>query len=73
MSWVDGSEPPFLLIHGTSDTRIPSWMAEDFASALEESGVPVKLLLFEGGHVESTSYVQSLETIEAWLTALFKE
>jgi len=50
MSWVDGSEPPFLLIHGVLDTEIPSWMSEDFATVLEEAGVKVELLLLEAGH-----------------------
>jgi dipeptidyl aminopeptidase/acylaminoacyl peptidase len=80
MSWVDGSEPPFLIIHGTSDRDIPSWMSEDFASALEESGAAVKLLLLEAGHgffsgqsLSIPTNVQSLETVEAWLAALFEE
>ena len=45
MSWVDGSEPPFLLIHGASDGTIPTRMSEDFAYALEESGATVELLI----------------------------
>jgi acetyl esterase/lipase len=79
LSWVDGSEPPFLLIHGTSDIDIPSWMSEDFASALEESGAAVELLLLEAGHgffgrpsLSSPTNVQSLETVESWLAALFE-
>jgi dipeptidyl aminopeptidase/acylaminoacyl peptidase len=79
MSWVDGSEPPFLLIHGTSDSDIPSWMSEDFASALEESGATVELLLIEAGHgflglqsLSSPTNVQSLDTVEPWLAALFE-
>ena len=80
ISWVDGSEPPFLIIHGTLDTLIPSWMSEDFASALEESGAAVELLLVEAGHgfgiyqnPSSSTNVQTLETIEAFLAALFEE
>ncbi len=45
MSWVDGSEPPFLLIHGASDGTVPTRMSEDFASALEDSGATVELLI----------------------------
>jgi acetyl esterase/lipase len=76
MSWVDGSEPPFLLIHGVSDTAIPSWMSEDFATALEESGVEAELLLIEASHafiiqpLSSPANRQSLEAIEAFLAAL---
>ena len=79
MSWIDGSEPPFLLIHGTSDSDIPSWMSEDFAFALEESGAAVELLLLEAGHgflgrqsLSSPTNVQSLETVQSWLAALFE-
>ncbi|TET84788.1 MAG: hypothetical protein E3J37_03120, partial [Anaerolineales bacterium] len=77
ISWVDGSEPPFLIIHGTNDGSIPSWTSEDFASALEESGAAVELLLLEAGHglLFSTflsAYVQSIETVDAWLLTLFE-
>lgn len=74
MSWVDGSESPFLLIHGVSDNSIPSWMSENFATALEEAGVQVELLLLEEtGHafllqpLSSPANSQSLEAIEAFL------
>ena len=76
MSWVDGSEPPFLLIHGTSDTAVPSWMAEEFATALEEAGVDVALLLLEADHafllrpLSSPENVQALEAVDAFLSAL---
>jgi acetyl esterase/lipase len=80
MSWVDGSEPPFLLIHGLSDTLVPAWMAEDFASALEEAGVEVELLLLQDYHgffteqsLSAPVNVKSLEAIEAFLVALFEE
>jgi dipeptidyl aminopeptidase/acylaminoacyl peptidase len=80
VSWVNGSEPPFLLIHGLSDTIIPVWMAEDFASALEEAGVEVELLLLQAGHdfiiyepLSTPVNVQSLEATEAFLAALFKD
>jgi acetyl esterase/lipase len=79
MSWVDGSEPPFLLIHGTLDTSIPSWMSENFATVLEEAGVKVELLLLEANHafivqpLSSPANVQSLEAVEAFLSALSEQ
>lgn len=48
MSWIDGSEPPALIMHGTADNEIPSWMSEQFAEALSDAGVEVELILFEG-------------------------
>jgi acetyl esterase/lipase len=77
-SWVDGGEPPFLLIHGTLDSSIPSWMSEDFASTLEEAEVEVELLLLEAGHafelksLSSPEMVQSLAAIEPFLKEIFK-
>jgi acetyl esterase/lipase len=78
MFWVDGSEPPFLIINGTNDETTPSWMAEDFASALEDSGATVELLIVDAGHafIKATflpAYKQSLEAVEAFLAALFEE
>ncbi|MCH8339514.1 MAG: alpha/beta hydrolase [Chloroflexi bacterium] len=77
ISWVDGSEPPFLIINGTNDVTTPSWAAEDFASALEDSGATVELLLVDAGHgfINATflpAYVQALETVDAWLAAMFE-
>jgi len=75
MSWVDGSEPPFLLIHGTADTSVPSWMSEEFAATLDEAGVDVELLLLEEvGHAFELSplshpaNVESLASIEAFFS-----
>ena len=47
-AWVDGSEPPFLLLHGTLDTSVPSVMSERFRSALGAAGVQAELVLIEG-------------------------
>lgn len=76
MSWVDGSEPPFLLIHGESDPLVPSWMSEDFAASLEAAGVTAELVLVDAGHafilqrLSSPANVQSLEAIHGFLEAL---
>ncbi len=75
MSWVDGSEPPALILHGTSDTEVPFWMSEQFAAVLEEAGVEVELLLFEDtGHafellpLDGPEMSQALAAIEAFLS-----
>ena len=78
MSWVDGSEPPFLLIHGVSDGTVPAQMSEDFASKLEASGATVELLMlsaaFHGfvGDLTSRAYKESLETVDTWLAVRFE-
>jgi acetyl esterase/lipase len=76
--WVNGNELPFLIIHGLSDSLIPSWMAEDFASKLEEEGGKAELLLLEAGHGYFTDFplsyepnVQTREAITAFLAGLF--
>ena len=79
MSWVDGSEPPFLLIHGTLDTDVPSWMSEEFAVVLQGAGVQVDLFFPEAKHAfilepfDNPVQVQSLQVIEAFLARLFEE
>jgi acetyl esterase/lipase len=42
---IDGSEPPFIILHGTADVTIPSVMSERFAAALERAGVDAELIL----------------------------
>jgi len=74
ITWVDGSEPPFLLIHGTKDTELPSSMSEAFATTLSEAGVEVELLLVDFEHrfieepLANPANVISLEAIDAFLT-----
>jgi hypothetical protein len=55
-------------------------MAEDFASALEEAGVEVELLLLEARHgfitdykFSSTANIQSREATAAFIEALLEE
>jgi len=51
LSWLDGSEPPFLLIHGAVDEMVPPGESEAFASRLQDAGVEAELLLLPGaGH-----------------------
>lgn len=70
---VDGSESPFLLIHGTEDTIIPAVMSERFASVLERFGVDTDLLLVDAGHAFETQptdvpvNVESLAAIERFI------
>jgi acetyl esterase/lipase len=44
-AWIDGSEPPMLLIHGGSDNMIGRLESEAFAELLEAEGVEVRLLI----------------------------
>ena len=51
LTWLDGSESPFLLIHGMLDTIIPVEDSEQMAAALATTGVSVELLILpEANH-----------------------
>jgi acetyl esterase/lipase len=43
VNWVDGSEPPFLLIHGENDNSVDPLQSMMFADLLREAGVEVDL------------------------------
>ena len=49
ISHVSAGDPPFLLMHGDADQVVPFDQSERMASALEQAGVPVKLLRVRGG------------------------
>lgn len=72
---IDGSEPPFILLHGTWDVTIPSIMSERFAAALEDAGVEVELVLVEeAGHafeplLRSETMSSTLATVTTFLGA----
>jgi acetyl esterase/lipase len=44
-AWIDGSEPPILLIHGAKDNTINKLDSEGFAAYLETKGVDFQLLI----------------------------
>lgn len=46
---VSPDDPPFLLLHGTADDRVPYARSEEFASRLAADGVKAELLRIEGG------------------------
>ncbi len=51
LAYVDKSDPPILIVHGTADRLVSIEQAEIFKAALEEAGVPVELAAVEGhGH-----------------------
>lgn len=47
--YIDGSEPPFLILHGSEDPVVSPLSARKLRNALEEAGVPVHLYLVPGG------------------------
>jgi acetyl esterase/lipase len=66
--WIDGSEPPFLIIHGEADRSIPIEQSQTFTAALQAAGVPTELMLIaEANHFE---IINSQVTLEAALEFL---
>lgn len=73
---IDGSEPPFVLVHGLNDRLVPPESSEHFASLLEEAEVPTTLVLLdEVGHffIDPTSEPGALaiEAVDEFLTEIF--
>lgn len=46
---VSPDDPPFLLMHGTADDRVPHAQSEKFRALLETVGIEADLVLIEGG------------------------
>jgi acetyl esterase/lipase len=75
--WISGREPPFLIIHGTWDVRVPLNVTLKFAEALHKAGAEAEVvaiphadhrfLLDDRG---SAGYDQALITVEVFLTRL---
>jgi acetyl esterase/lipase len=72
-TWVDGSEPPFLLIHGTEDDTIDSKQSVEFAEALGQAGIDVELLLIPGADHGTVLWdTRAFEAVEDFLATLSK-
>jgi acetyl esterase/lipase len=48
ITYIDDKDPPFLIIHGTSDPIVPANQSQLLHEALEEAGVHTKLHLIQG-------------------------
>ena len=76
--WIDGSEPPFLLIHGEEDMAVNSAESEAFAAQLQAAGVEAKLLvLSDARHGDiidhrSSGFEEAVQAMEAFLTKVLE-
>ncbi len=50
VSYIDGSEPPFLILHGSEDPVVSPKDPRALRNALEDAGVPVHMYFIPGGH-----------------------
>lgn len=70
LTWVDGSEPPLMLIHGTRDRTVPFAQSELLATALEQADVEVMFLVLEGADHGFMNRIRGAEGSEALTAAL---
>jgi dipeptidyl aminopeptidase/acylaminoacyl peptidase len=63
LSWVDGSEPPFLLLHGEADINIDPAQTEVFADRLASAGVAVEKIIVPG--VEHYGLIADEDALQA--------
>ena len=74
ISWVDGSEPPFLLIHGENDGQVDPNQSVEFEALLSEAGVEVELMLLPVlTHDSILTSSKVLLGIHNFMTDLFSE
>lgn len=68
-NWVDGNDPPFLLIHGGNDQSISPEQSIQAAGILQEAGVAADLLLIpDASHMQIKGSSQSMEEVENFLS-----
>lgn len=48
-TYIDGTEPPFLILHGSADPTVSPDQSRILRNALEKAGVPVHMYLVPGG------------------------
>jgi L-ascorbate metabolism protein UlaG (beta-lactamase superfamily) len=74
ITWVDGSEPPFLLIHGETDRTVDREQSVSFAAALEGAGADVALELMPVlSHMSIANSTQAFEIMAHFLAALAEQ
>jgi dipeptidyl aminopeptidase/acylaminoacyl peptidase len=49
ITYVDPSDPPFLLVHGDADPLVPHCQSELLYAALQDAGVESRLIIVPGG------------------------
>ena len=75
-SQIDGSEPPFLILHGTIDTLVRAESSEHFAALLDAAAVENTLVILdEVGHFfinpESEAGAEAIAHVDEFLTDVF--
>jgi acetyl esterase/lipase len=66
-SWVDGSEPPFLLLHGTADEMVLPAHSERWAGLLREVGVEIEYVPLPGADHDSVLASPAFRAMEGFI------
>ncbi|HEX2854126.1 MAG TPA: alpha/beta hydrolase [Opitutaceae bacterium] len=69
--------PPFLLVHGDADAKVPAFQSEAMAKRLREAGVPWELISVKGGDHGMRNWDAATpeykEQVVAWLKRTLKK
>lgn len=65
---IDGSEPLFLIFHGSADTHVSPWQSEQLYKALKAKGVSADYVLVEGAQHGDLTWFQApiIERVVGW-------
>lgn len=78
-TYIDGTEPPFLILNGEADPLLPIGDAQMLYDALNEAGVNVEIELFPARQhafislLDTDAGRQAAERADAWMQALWAE
>ena len=79
LSYISVTSPPFLLVQGAADTRVPVAQTQRFHDSLRAKNVPVELVIFPGvghdlgrdGAPDAAVNRQALDKVAAFLARTF--
>lgn len=61
LQWIDGCEPPFLVVHGSWDLRVPSSESRNLVDVLRAHEIDAELMVIP--HADHSFIAESLESI----------
>ena len=73
ITYVDPTDPPFLLVHGDKDPLVPHGQSELLAAALKKANVPHELHTVPGGGHGGFKDPEVPQKVRAFLEARFKK
>jgi acetyl esterase/lipase len=79
ISYISALTPPFLIQHGSADTRVPPDQSQTLNTALQSQHVPSEILVYPGlgadftrdGNPDADARTKALSDVEAFITRTF--